>query len=547
VRRSGTQVGETAVVFGLGLVGLLVLQIARASGARTIALDLDEARVERARALGASHAWKASGHDTIALVREATSGVGADQVLLCHASTSSDPTNAAIRMCRRRGRVVVVGAFGLDIEREPFFKGEVDLLISTSLGPGRYDPSYEERGRDYPFEHVRWTEQRNLEEFLRLVAVRAVDVRSLTDLVRPLEEAPQAYEALTSARPRPVGVLLSYAPRPAPAEEAEPARPGKGARRLSIVGAGEFTRAVHLPIILRRGFEVAAVANRTPLTAQAAARECGPSTRALADWRTLVQDPSVELVLVSTRHDSHAKIASAALEAGKHVFLEKPVATTREGLETVVRAREKRRDRLLVLGHNRRFSAYAISLEAQLRERRPCMLVYRVNAPFVPASSWIQDASSGGGRIVGEGTHFLDLLGFLTGDPSPILVEAFAAPPDGRAVPGRDSYQALLRHADGSLATLIYSAQGSPGLGKERIEVQAKDASFVLDDFRSLEAIGPGTSSLRGDQDKGHERLWEELEKALRGEPSLVPPPEVAFAATLTAFEIEERIRGFRA
>jgi predicted dehydrogenase/threonine dehydrogenase-like Zn-dependent dehydrogenase len=543
VRRAEAEPGETVVVSGLGLVGLLALQLARASGLRVIGIDLDPDRIARALALGAELAFSPAEKDPVARVREATGGQGADRVLLCLATGSSEPTNQALRMCRRKGRVVVVGMTGLALEREPFFKGEVDFVISTSYGPGRYDPVYELLGNDYPIAHVRWTEQRNLEDFLRLVANRSVDVKSLTDLTCPLEDAKAAYESFATKRPRPVGVLLAFGQGPVPLARATAVAPPKTPREktVAVIGAGAFVRAVHLPILARRGYAIASVTNRTAASASAAARALGPETRALTDWRQALLDPAVGLVLVGTRHGSHAEITAAALDAGKHVLLEKPVATTREGLALVRRARERHRELVLAVGHNRRFSRWAIELREELEKRGgPDLLTYRVNAPFVPKESWIQDAREGGGRIVGEGTHFLDLLAFLAGDPEPTLVGAAAAPPDGAVVFARDSYQAVLKTKK-AVATLVYTAQGERGLAKERVEAFASGASFVLDDYRALE--GP-SGRKEGEPEKGFERLWEELEKAIRGEASLLPPPEVAFAMTALAFAIEERIRG---
>jgi predicted dehydrogenase/threonine dehydrogenase-like Zn-dependent dehydrogenase len=539
VRRAEAEPGEVVVVWGLGLVGLLVLQLARAAGLRAIGLDLDPHRVARARGLGAERAFSPAERSPVPAVLSATGGAGADRVLLCLATRSSGPANDAVRMCRRRGRVVVVGEVGLDLEREALFEREVDVAISTSCGPGVFDPSYEVRGRDYPRAHVRWTEQRNLEEVLRLVAARAVDVRALTDATFPLERAGEAYGALARARPRPVGVLLAYDPavasRPVAALRAAPRE-----RTVALIGAGDFVRQVHLPILLRRGFVVASVANRTARSAAAAAGACGAS-RAFTDYRRALDDPRVGLVVIGTRHDSHAEIAAAALDAGKHVLLEKPVATTREGLALVRAAQERNRSLVLAVGHNRRFSRDAIALRARLQERGgPAFLTYRVNASFVPASSWIQDPREGGGRIVGEGTHFLDTLAFLSG-ARPELLGASAVPPDGERVVARDSWQALLRLGGGALATLTYTAQGASELARERIEAFAGGASFVLDDWRALE--GPG-GRVESSTDKGHERLWEELEKALAGESSLLPPPREAFDATELALEIEERIRG---
>jgi predicted dehydrogenase/threonine dehydrogenase-like Zn-dependent dehydrogenase len=570
VRRAGLSIGECAVVLGLGLIGNLAAQILRAAGVRVLGFDLDPDRAARARGPGLE-AWGLASRDPLEEVPRASGGLGADAVLVCAAAPGSEAVHLAMRLCRRRGRVVIVGDVGLEIQRSLMYEKELDLVMSTSYGPGRYDPQYEEKGIDYPAAHVRWTENRNMAAFLELLRERRVAVAPLADRILDLQEAAAAYALLDGGGSRPLGILLRYAPEetasapplpaPAAAEPAEAAPPGVSAgvpaaidtvpetRRaigVGLIGAGAFVRIVHLPCLKRdRSFALAAVATGSPVSARETARRFGiPAAR--ADYREVLADEEVDLVVIGTRHDLHAAPAREALAAGKHVFVEKPLCLEEAELDPILEEARRRR-RLLAVGFNRRYSLLSRRLrEALDRLEGPALAIYRVNAGRLPAGHWALDPATGGGRILGECGHFLDLLLFLLRAPL-TEVRAAALPSDGIRVVGSDSFAATLGFADGSRAVLAYTGLGDPGLPKERLELFKQGAAMVLDDFRSLRVHGaPGGSFEPGRQDKGFEAQWRAIAAALRGAPSdVITLPEIE-AATRATFRLDRAVRGER-
>ena len=565
VRRASLQIGECAVVLGLGLIGSLTIQIARAAGARVIGFDRDRERAARCRRLGLE-AHDLAARDPRAEVPRATSGLLADAVLVCAASAGSEAANLAMRLCRKKGRVVLVGDVGLDLDRSLMYEKELDLLISTSYGPGRYDPSYEEKGIDYPAAYVRWTENRNLGAFLDLLAGGRVRVDALTDRMVALADAVQAYEAIAggTAAKAPLGVVLEYpageaaAGRPAPRPPASPDRAGPeaagidpvpatdGGIGIGLCGAGYFVKAAHLPALrARREFDLRAVATSKPAHALQAARRYSIASAA-ADLGEILEDETVRLVLIGTRHHLHAAQARQALAAGRHLLVEKPLCLEERELGPLLAAARSAR-RLLAVGFNRRYSPLARRAREVLdRLSGPSMAVYRVNAGPLPSDHWLHDPAIGGGRIIGECCHFVDLLLHLINEPL-IGIEAQAVPSDGATVVGSDSFAALLTFARGSRATLIYTGLGDAGLEKERVEIFKGGSAIVLDDFRRLQVHGaPGGSMHLRQQDKGVASQWEEVARALRGEASAIIAPHEVEAAMRATFLLDRAVRGER-
>ncbi len=566
VRRSAIQIGECAVVLGLGLIGSLAAQIARAAGARVLGFDLDPARAARCRALGLE-AHDLGARDPRQEVPRATQGLLADAVLICAAAPGAEVANLAMRLCRRKGRVVIVGDVGLDLDRSLLYEKELDVLISTSYGPGRYDPIYEDKGIDYPPAYVRWTLNRNMGAFLALLRDGRVAVRSLIDRVVPLQDAAAAYRLIedeTDAA-RPMGVLLSYTETPAalPSSSAAvasspgPATPtATGFEPLSgparaigvgVCGAGAFVKTVHLPAVKRaRGFRLQAVATASPLNARDTAQRFGMS-HATTDLRELLVDPDVDLVLVGTRHHLHAPQTLQALRAGKHVLVEKPLCLEEAQVGPLLEEARRAR-RLLAVGFNRRYSPLARRAREILgRLDGPALFVYRVNASALPPGHWLQDPEQGGGRIIGECCHFLDLMLYLAGGAEALDARAAALPSDGTGVVNGDSFTATLRLRGGSLAVLAYTGLGDPGLPKERLEIFKSGTSLVLEDFTRLTVHGgPGGSLDLGRQDKGFAAQWDEIGRALRGEPSDVIAPAEIGAAMRATFALERAVRGER-
>ncbi len=540
VRRCAPTLGERIVVLGLGLLGQLTVQLLRASGAVVIGVDLVRSRVDRALASGATAGFAVTERDFVAGVLERTDGRGADGIVVTAAGGDAGLLNRSFEACRRKGRVVLVGDVPIRIQRDKIYKKELDFLISTSYGPGRYDPEYEEKGHDYPFGYVRWTEGRNLEEIVRLVGTGELRVRELVDAVHPVERAGEAYAEIASEK-RPIGVLLDYhldtaAEAPAArgttyAKSTGLAAPAAGGFRVGVVGFGGYFRAMLLPLLRgHSGFALHSVCSRNGLTVRAAVEREGFTT-GTTDWRALVEDPAVQVVYVATRHDLHYAVARAAIEAGKAVFVEKPM-TLRADEGRALADLVAERGAILTVGFNRRFSPHAVHMrQALARIAAPKTLLYRVNAGVLPPEHWLFDLAEGGGRLVGEGVHFFDFLAFLAG-ARPVRV--FALSPRGGE---RNEAVVGLEFADGSVGTVVYSGSGSAEFGKERVEAFAGGASLVLDDFRSLEVFGlDGVKSLQTRSiEKGQREQLDDFFRALRGEGAPGVTVEDGYLATWCA------------
>jgi predicted dehydrogenase/threonine dehydrogenase-like Zn-dependent dehydrogenase len=547
VRRAAPQVGENAVVVGLGLVGQLCAEILAAAGCRVIGVDARPDRVELARAGGALIAGSDPDPARVeAVVRDCTGGAGADTVLLCAGTASSEPLRTALRVVRQRGRVVVVGAVGMELEREPFYRKEAELTISCSYGPGRYDPLYEEAGLDYPLGFVRWTENRNMEAFLDLVARGRVAPEKLLAAEYPLPEAAAAFDAAKSSDDARPAIALRYA---ADADAARSIARGPQTRSagkigLAVLGAGGFAAQTLLPALAATGdFELRGVATRSSASAARVAQEFGAAI-ASTQPEALLDDPGVDAVVIATQHDAHARLALAALRAGKHVLLEKPMAIRRDELEAL-HAAARAGDRVFSVGYNRRYAPLSLRVrDALAATRGPRFVVYRVNAGSVPAGHWTLDRGVGGGRIVGELCHMLDLLAFWLG---PELVAWGAAGMSSGADTTQDVAVSLqYRDASGQqhAAALSYLSVGAKTLAKEWIEVHAGGASLRCEDFAKLEAFGLGASETLRRPDKGHRAEIEAFRDAIRGRPSTLLGADAAYAAADLALRIDAAVAG---
>ena len=563
LRRAGLTFGETVVVLGLGLLGLLAVQIARAAGYRIIGLDIDDERVALARQLGADAAFNSATDDVLAQVKALTDGLGADGVVIYAATPSSEPVNLAFDLCRQRGRVVAVGAFGMELDRERMYRKELDFVMSTSYGPGRYDSLYEEQGVDYPIGHVRWTENRNMQAFLTLLASGQVDVQPLISGRFPIERAPEAY-ALLQSDARPLALLLTYEPsnvqRPTPNVQ-QPATsiqypvPNDQTIGVAVIGAGGFVRGMHLPALQSQpaDYRIAAIVTAHGETATTVAKQYS-APLATTDHREALAAEGIHLALIGTRHHFHAPLVLDTLAAGKAVFCEKPLCLTREELDEI-RIAVAETDLPVWVGFNRRYSPLAVALKQALDNLRcPALITYRVNAGSLPADHWTQDPAVGGGRLVGEGCHFFDFFHFLLDRPdgpvTPVEVSAAVVPKSGGVV-ARDNFVVTVRFDDGSVASLTYTALGHTDLSKERVEVHAAGASLVLDDFVTLTGYGVTLSGAsRGNmirlkrQDKGITQQWREIARALHGEPSQAISFDAVWRAMELTFCAEDTLRG---
>ena len=537
VRQAEVQVGDAIAVVGLGLVGQLAVQLLSAAGCRVFGIDINAARAQLARELGAQAAF-AGGDDTLEQAALSFSrGLGMDSVLVCAATRSNDAVNLAARLARDRGRVVIVGIVGMDIHHEAFYEKELDLRMSRSYGPGRYDPVYEEEGVDYPAGYVRWTERRNMEAVLDLMAAGRLKLAPLITHRFPFAQAAQAYELIAGPGAASVlGVVFEYdraGAAPAARVEFPSGRADQRPVNLGVIGAGNFAKTMLLPHLKERSnVSLRGVATATALSAQDTAGRFGFAFAA-TDAREVLEDAATNAVLIATRHNLHAPLAAQALRAGKAVFVEKPLALNEVELADVMDAYRHAPRPFLMVGFNRRFAPLVTQARGLLPKHGPYTIHCRVNAGFTPLDSWYQDPIQGGGRLLGEGCHFIDLLLHLTG-ARPLRVSAAAM--DDAGVYRGDNVAVTVSFADGSVGTLLYVACGDPAQSKERLEIFSGGAMAVLDDYRSLQFSHGGKSKTlrsRLNQDKGHAAEMAALVAALAtGGPAPIPAEEL-FLSTL--------------
>ena len=551
LRVGDVRMGERVVVIGLGLIGLLTVQLLKAAGCLVLGTDPNPARVAQAVELGADEAYPLSEDAVVEAVDAFTKGRGADAVIVTAATESSQPVELAGEISRHKGRVVVVGQVGMDVPRRTFYHKELELRLSMSYGPGRYDPSYEERGIDYPYAYVPFTEQRNLETFLELVAQGRVTPSRLVTHRYPVAEAERAYALIKGEVKEPyLGVMLTYSDR-ADSRRTVPTVPanpepigGQEAIGLGLVGAGLYARSMLLPKLKALpDVRFVGVSTTKGVSAGDAAQRFGFGF-ASTDTEAIFGSPEVNLVIIATRHDSHARLATAALKAGKHVFVEKPLATNEADLLALIRAAEDS-GRHLQVGFNRRFAPLIQKAKAKFQgHAQPLSMLYRVNAGALPASHWHQDGDEGGGRIVGEGCHFLDLMQFLCGS-DPVSVYAASASGDVGAIPAHDIATITVRFEDGSIGTLHYFANGNKALPKEYLEVHGGGKSFILDDFRTARYAEGGRAvrwKLAG-QDKGQANEVDALIRSVRSGSAPPVPLREAVLTTLTTFRALDSLR----
>ncbi|CAG0960136.1 Glucose--fructose oxidoreductase [Myxococcaceae bacterium] len=553
VRRVSPQVGETVVVVGLGLIGQLTVQILAASGCRVVGVDPRRDRVELAGKGGELVAGSSADPKEVeAIVFDATGGIGADAVLLCAGTASDEPVATAMRIVRQRGRVVVVGAVGMKLERSPFYQKEVEFTISCSYGPGRYDPTYEEGGVDYPIGFVRWTENRNLQAFLDLLARGRLDIERLLASEHTLEDAPAAFRIAKEQPGAGVAVVLRYPETPSELARTihrvtPPTRAAGPKLGLAVVGAGGFAASTLLPALAALPeTALRVVVTRTSSQAAKVAEEFGAERASTSADETL-RAADVDAVVIATRHDSHAELALAALAAGKHVFLEKPMGISRDEVDRLREAAE-RAGRVFTVGYNRRYAPLVgVVRDEIVRARGPAVIDYRVNAGPVPVGHWTVDPRVGGGRIIGELCHMLDLLRFLLGPDVESLACAGLGPRDGPlATPQEAAIGLRLRDAKGvaHVANLVYTSFGSPQVPKERIEIHAAGATLVLDDFAELQSFGGRARAQKLKRpDKGHRDQMRFFVEAVLGKETPLLGVEDAWAAADLSLRIDEALR----
>lgn len=511
VRLAEPQLGEQVAVIGLGLIGLLTVQLLKVNGCRVIGMDLDAAKVERAKEIGLDRGVVSSEADPEAAVEAFTSGYGADHTLITAATDSSEPIEQAGAFTRRKGQVVVVGKVGMDIPRDAYYHKELEVKVSMSYGPGRYDPSYEEGGIDYPYDYVRWTEQRNMEAVLALMAEEKLDVEALTTHRFPFEEALDAYDLIQNGDETYVGLLLDYDVEQ-PQEEVVHVQPEEthvptDQLGVGFVGAGNYASVHLLPHVQNHSrAKLIGLATATGMNAQQKADKFG-FDYCTTDLQPLLDDDTVDTIFVATRHSTHAEFARRALEAGKHVFVEKPMVVTEDQLDVVRDAYEKAqadRPTGLMVGLNRRFAPMVRELRDAFPPGRPKQMIYRVNSGPIDTNSWLHRPEEGGGMLVGEMVHFIDLMQSICGEkPKQVYTQSLTLGRNDRA--DHDNLSITVTFGGGSTGTLCYNTVGDDSAPKERLEVYGGGAVAALDDFRRLEITQNGSTftSRAWNQDKG--------------------------------------------
>jgi predicted dehydrogenase/threonine dehydrogenase-like Zn-dependent dehydrogenase len=537
--------GESVVVTGLGLIGLVAVQLLRANGCRVLGIDFDPGRLALARQFGAETVDLAAGQDPVAAAVAFSRGRGVDGVLIAASTDSSEPVHQAAQMCRKRGRIVLVGVTGLELSRADFYEKELTFQVSCSYGPGRYDPAYEEKGQDYPVGYVRWSAQRNFEAVLDMMADGRLDLRPLISHRFKIGEAAKAYELIAGDQPS-LGVLLQY-----PTAEEKPddelrnstvklAAPlaSTGKAVLGFVGSGNYATSVLIPAFKASGTRLKSVASSGGVSGLHAGQKFGFESTT-TDARAIFGDAEINAVAIATRHDSHATLVCEALGAGKHVFVEKPLALSAKELDEIATAAAGKQT-LLMVGFNRRFAPHVRKMKSLLEPiGAPKTFVMTVNAGSIPPDHWTQDPQSGGGRILGEACHFIDLLRFLAGAPITGHTSTRMAGQTG------DTATIQLSFQDGSIGTIHYFANGSRRFPKERLEVFAAGGVLQLDNFRKLKGYGwPGFSSMNlWRQDKGQRACAAAFIDAIEnGKPSPIPFEELMEVSRVT-IEVAEALR----
>lgn len=543
VRRGDVKVGESVAVIGLGLIGLLTVQILKAAGCNVIGVDVNEKKVKLAEKMGLDKGVTAN-QNLVKEVEKFTDCMGVDAAIITASSTTNQPLFQALEICRKKGRIVVVGDFPLQIPRDPFYKKELDLLISTSYGPGRYDKSYEEKGIDYPAAYVRWTENRNMKAFLDFLAKKTINVKPLISYVFDVKDAAKAYEKVFGGNS--IGILFRYKPEIRKIERkfelvSKPRKKGK--INVALIGAGNFAKAYHLPNLKSiENYNIYAIVDNKSENAKKVAEQYGARYFA-TDYKNVLKDKNVDLIIITTRHNSHAQITIDAAKAKKDVLVEKPMAMNEKELEKVVKQILKSKVNFAV-GFNRRFSPFSVKAKELLDEKEgPIIINYNVNAGPLPSDHWIYDSKEGGGRIVGECCHFFDLFNYFIGS-EPVEITTKSISSEQKNIRDEDNVIINIKYKDGSLANLIYNSISSEKVPKERIEIMKDGSTIIIDDFKRIDLFGFRERSFSSRQDKGHFNELVEFAKTIKGVPSQKITLEDCVNATKISFDVTKKIRG---
>lgn len=522
IRLLHPQLGEMVVVIGLGLIGLVTAQLLKANGCTVIGIDYDGQKVELAKRWGIDTLNPASGVDPVKYVEERTGAVGADGVLITASAKGDEVIHEACTMCRKRGRIVLVGVVGLNMRRDDFYKKELSFQVSCSYGAGRYDDEYENKGHDYPLPYVRWTEKRNFETVLHAIGSGRLDVKSLITEIIDLADYGQVYGDMRKRGS--IASILKYAEETVISRvisASDVKRYTAGRKKIGIIGAGNFTASTVVPALVKAKAHIKYIASAQGLSAKVLAKKA-EAEYAASDYSEILKDEEVGLVIITTRHNLHARMVKEALQAGKSVFVEKPLCLNGQELFEIEAAyRNAPKDATLTVGFNRRFSPFACKLKSLVGDG-PKNIVATMNAGYIPPEMWVHDPETGGGRIIGEACHFIDLCSYLAGSPvASVCMNALGKNP----CENTDNASILLKYENGTNAVINYFSNGSKSYAKERIEVFVQGKVFIIDNWRKLTGYGvKGFSSMRGRLDKGHTKQFALLNDRLEnGGEALIP------------------------
>ena len=515
VHRASIKQGENVGIIGTGLIGLITVELAKIAGAKVFAFDLINNRLNLAKKLGADHIINPNYHNSKLVVDRYTNSKGLDSIIICASSKTNKPLEDAAELVRDKGKIVMLGAFPINVDRNKLYYKEVDLLISRSYGPGRYDQSYEYEGFDYPKNFIPWTEQRNMEYFLKLLSEKKIDVKSLISEIIPAKNANDAYKKLETNPTKNIAILLKFEKEETPQiitqKEVILTKEIRKKSLIGLIGCGSFAQGAHLPILLSNPYcKIKGISTNSQKTADFCKQTYNPEYTT-TNYKKILKDPDIDTVFIYTRHDSHAKFTIEAIKSGKNVFVEKPMGLTLEECQSVydiVKASEMN----YVIGFNRRYSPLIKIAKDLLHDvSNPIIINYRISSQFIPGSHWVFDPKVGGGPIIGEFCHFIDLVLFLI-NSKPVEVIARGGAMSHKNTTVFDSCVVLLKFENGSIANLVYTDLNGPKMSKERIEIYSGDSAIIIDDFIKLNTSGFDFGNLLlSKQDKGHKNELENI------------------------------------
>jgi predicted dehydrogenase/threonine dehydrogenase-like Zn-dependent dehydrogenase len=548
VRRTEVKLGENIAIIGMGILGQLASQMVTAAGARVVAIDLDDRRLTIAQTNGAKYILNPTKENIVEETIKITEGYGVDSAIITAATSSKEPLAQAFQVCRKKGRVILVGVVGMEINREDMYKKELDFYISTSYGPGRYDPNYEEKGIDYPYHYVRWTENRNMQEYLKMLSERKIKLDNIIEKVYKIEEATRAYQKFEKEENKPLIVLLKYRQdlenkinRKVEVNSQFKLKTDK--IKVALIGAGSFAKGTHLPNLekLNNFYDIYAIMTRTGSNATSIARQY-KAKYATTDYQEILNDPDVDMVMICTRHNLHAQYSIEAMKKGKAVFVEKPMALNKKEMEEVFKTIQETGIPYLV-GFNRRFSKYAVEIKKHIKKRiNPMIINYHMNAGYIPLDHWVH-TEEGGGRIIGEGCHIFDLFNYFV-DVEIDSISVNSINPKTKNVSSRDNLIVTLKYKDGSICTLTYTALGDKSYPKETLEIYFDNKIIAMNDYEELKGYGIKMANINSKfPEKGH---YEELiifSQAIKDGTNYPIPLWQIEQATQIGFSVEEEIK----